>query len=33
MTLREKEDTGSVKRKHWVVLSGDLRVEESLDLS
>jgi hypothetical protein len=33
MTLREREYTGSLKRKHCVALGGELAFEEAMDLS
>ena len=33
MTVREREETGSLKRKHWIVLSGELSVGGSRDMS
>jgi hypothetical protein len=31
--LREREDTGNWKRKHYVALCGELVLEEAMDLS
>jgi hypothetical protein len=33
MTLRKNVDTGILKRKHLIVLSGELALEEAMDLS
>jgi len=32
MTLRKREDSGTLKRKHYIALCGELDLEETLDL-
>jgi len=32
-TIRKREDTGNWKRKHWIVLCGELALEEAVDPS
>jgi hypothetical protein len=32
MTIREQQKTGSLKRKHWTVLSGELAVGGNMDM-
>ena len=31
--VREKEDTGNQKGKHWIAHCGELALEEAVDLS
>jgi hypothetical protein len=33
MTLRKQDDTGNLKRKHWVAFCGELALEEAVELS
>jgi len=33
MTVRKWEETGSLKRKHWTVFSGELAVGGNMDMS
>jgi len=33
MTLRKREGTGNLKRKHWITLGRELALEEVMDLS
>jgi hypothetical protein len=33
MTLRTREDTGNLKRKHWIAFYGELVLEEADGLS
>ena len=33
MTLRNRDDTENRKRKHYIALSGELALEEAMDLS
>jgi hypothetical protein len=32
LTLRKREDTAVLKREHWLALSGELALEETMNL-
>jgi hypothetical protein len=32
MTLREREDTGNLKKKRWIALCGEFALEEAVEL-
>jgi hypothetical protein len=32
MTLQKREDTGTLKMKHYIALGGEFALEETLDL-
>jgi hypothetical protein len=33
MILRKRENTGNLKRKHWIALCGELGLEGTMDVS